>query len=448
MWDCSRTSQFTQQPRLFSAVDEAMLFHSNNASGGFFAHLARTNDTGKLLQRCYPVRDLQEVLQLIDTKRDNYLSVAEFWSPKRRVVNVKSVEELFCDVDCDGMSWTLGRKPEALASCIRFHCQAEGIPEPSVINWSGRGLHLKWLLTKPMPQPGLVRWNLLQDNIIKRFESFGADSKARDAARVLRCVQTINQKNLDLCRTVDCAQDRDGNVQRYDFDYLAEFFLPYTRAEVREYKDRLRLDSAVVVRERPELRRFTYQTLAWARVCDLRELIRLRGVITEGMRMNYALILLSELALSQVATPSTFWEEAAHVAKEVDPTWTVRTAEFRTLYAKVCAAARGEKVTYRGQEVSPIYTFTTQRIMEELAITPEEEAQLQTLCGRDMLLARRREKKMAARRESGVVPRQEYLDHACARKERARSLAGEGLGVRAIAREMGLSPASISGYLR
>ena len=448
MWNCNQNQLSAQQQSLFTASEEAALFHSNEHSNGYFARLASVPNSVRPVQKMYPIRDLPEVLEFMDRKRNNYISVAEFWSPIRRAVNVKSVEEVFCDLDCQGMKWTINRSPEALAAIFRFQCQADGLPEPSVINWSGRGLHLKWLLTKPLPQPALARWNAVQDQIIKRFKELGADPKAKDSARVLRVVETINEKNQQLCRTLDYARDSDGNVERYDFDYLSEFFLPYTREEVRAYKEGLKKREKI---PHPELGKYTYRTLAWARVCDLRELIKLRGgVIAEGSRMTmtFAFILLSELALSHIATPGTFWLEAAQVAKEVNPNWSYRSAEFRTLYDKVCAASRGEKVMYEGRMRTPIYTYKKDRIINLLEITPEEERQLTSLVSDDLLHERRMQRQKEVRRAAGVIPREEYLGHATARRERAIELHKTGLGVRAISREMGLGVSTIAGYLR
>ncbi len=435
------------QPRLFSALEEAQLCHSHEDSDGYFSHLVRL-PSGFLNQKSYHINHLPEVLNLLDENRDNYISVAEFWSPIRKVVNVKSVEEIFRDIDCLGLAWATGRTPEELAQIIRYECGAEGFPEPSIINWSGRGMHLKWLLTKPLPHPALVRWNIVQEGVIKRFERFGADPKAKDAARVLRCVETINEKNLQRCRTLDYASGESGGIKRYDFEYLAEYFMPYSREQARSYKREKQLSIEKKRNAHPELAKYTLQTLSWARVDDLGTLLDIRGVIPEGMRMNYALIFLSELALSGVVTPATFWEEAAYVAKKVDPAWNCRSAEFRTLYAKVLSAVKGEKVRYNGRETTPIYTYSTQKIIETLKITPDEEKEMHTLVSEAVLHRRRMDKQTAARREAGIVERSEYLARSIARKDLARSLAKEGFGVREIARKMNLNHSTISKYLK
>ena len=61
---------------------------------------------------------------------------------------------------------------------------------------------------------------------------------------------------------------------------------------------------------------------------------------------------------------------------------------------------------------------------------------------------RRKEAREARRRKANIMPRALYLSRAEQRCARAHELRAQGLSIRAIAKELELSPASIAGYLK
>jgi len=72
---------------------------------------------------------------------------------------------------------------------------------------------------------------------------------------------------------------------------------------------------------------------------------------------------------------------------------------------------------------------------------------LTTIIDDDVRRTRHATAQMKLRRTAGAVPRQEYEAHAAARKERAKALREQGMSVRAIAEEMGVSKSQIHRYL-
>ena len=134
------------------------------------------------------------VLNLIDKSRDTWLTQAEFIRPNRRVVNLARVGLLFADLDTYRTPWATGRTPEQLAASVLYFCAQEGIPTPSMLIFSGRGIQAKWLLDGTIPRQALPRWNACQKYLIDRLRPVGADVAAKDASRVLRLVETVNSK--------------------------------------------------------------------------------------------------------------------------------------------------------------------------------------------------------------------------------------------------------------
>ena len=149
--------------------NEAETYHDTSARG-FFSLLVQW-PTGKR-QSSFPLEQMPTVLNAVDHRLDTWLSQAEFMRPNRRVVNLLRIGLLFADLDTYKMPWAQGRKPEELAAAITYFCQSEGIPQPSIMVYSGRGIQAKWLLERPVPRQALPRWNACQTHLIN--SSFAA----------------------------------------------------------------------------------------------------------------------------------------------------------------------------------------------------------------------------------------------------------------------------------
>ena len=172
-------------------VEEAMLYHRTDRFG-FVPLLTRTHDVqvdGHPMpvrpQRAYKLCELPEALRFrVSTNDDVWISQNEFFMPNRRLVNLKRITVCFADLDYYKFnpSWS---STESVASRILAHCDDAGIPRPSLMIDSGRGLQIKWLLD-PLPAAALPRWNAVQKAIGAAFETFGSDPRAQDASRVLR----------------------------------------------------------------------------------------------------------------------------------------------------------------------------------------------------------------------------------------------------------------------
>lgn len=425
---------------LFDPSDEAALYLP--PTGGYFA-LLTARSSGAKHQDLYPVSQLETVLRLIDPKYDSWISQAQFWTPQRRILNVKSLSLSFLDVDYykGNFEWAAGRTPEQVAEAFMALCDAEGIPRPSLIVHSGRGIQPKWLYDSPLPRPALPRWNAVEKHLIERLKPYGVDTCARDAARVLRVVQTVNSRSQTICRVVAVTPGIDGQPYLYNFEYLCECILPKARPE----KGKIIAPTATkIVRPAND---FDQQTLAWARLEDMRTLCAIRGGIQEGMRMSFLMYCMSFLALSRQVDPTTFYREAALVANEIDPNWNFRLAELRTVYEKMLKTRAGERIDFNGRQYVPLYTPRSQTLIDLFEITDSEMASLRSIVTPEERRRRNATAQMKVRRTAGAMPRSEYLNHAKARQERARALRAEGKKVKEIAEEMGLSVRTIKGYL-
>ncbi|EOI6747656.1 replication protein [Salmonella enterica subsp. enterica serovar Mbandaka] len=437
------------QLRLFSQADEAGCYH-DTARQGFFSLLMATGEGSGKKQDSYRLSQMPVVLDMLDPSRDTWLSQAEFIRPNRRVVNLARIGLLFADLDTYREPWAQGRSPEQLAAAVMFRCYDEGVPPPSILVYSGRGIQAKWLLDGTLPRQALPRWNACQRYLIDRLAGLGADPQAKDASRVLRLVNTVNSKSGEVCRVVHVENGPDGEPVRYNFEYLAEALLPVARwdieADRKARADRRQL-KLLPGGKTGNLRGFSGRQLAWDRLEDLRRLAEIRGGVAEGERMLHLFWRLNFLLLSGATHTGQMYHEAAALARELDPRWNYRSAELMTLYAKAKAHEAGEKVEFGGKQLSPLYTPKNDTLISLFRITDEEQRKLRTLISRDVAAERHSEREKARRRAAGAVDRATYLEAASAKQAQALALKAQGLSVRAIAAQMGISKTAAGRYI-
>ncbi|EBB2392677.1 replication protein [Salmonella enterica subsp. enterica serovar Worthington] len=407
----------TAQLALFGPDDEARTYHDATRTG-FFSLLVDVR--GEKRQDSYKLTDMPAVLGMIDRTRDTWLTQAEFMRPNRRVVNLARIGLLFADLDTYRQPWAAGRSPEQLAAAVLFHCAQEGIPAPSLLVYSGRGIQAKWLLDGTIPRQALPRWNACQRYLVDRLAGMGADPQAKDASRVLRLVETVNSKSGETCRVVHVEAGQDGQPIRYSFEYLAEMLLPVARWTIEQQRrDRAERRQLKLLPggKADNLRGFSGRQLAWDRLEDLRKLAELRGGVREGERMQHLFWRLNFLLLSGATHSGAMYHEAAALAAELDPSWSYRSKELMTLYAKAKAYEAGEKVTLGGKEFAPLYTPKNDTLISLFQISDDEQRHLKTIISTEAAKERDRTRKEAQRRAAGVLDRETYESHSLSRQK-------------------------------
>lgn len=438
----------TKQLPLFNPEDEVSCYLNCEDERGYFSILTMQPD-GSKRQESFPLEHMPIVLDMLDPNRDSWISQASFFRRNRRVVNLRSVGLSFMDIDCYRLDWARGLGPDAMARQFLSFCELQDVPPPSLIVFSGRGLQPKWLFETAQPQVALPRWNAVQKALLSKLEVYGADPMARDASRVLRLVQTINSKSKCFCHVVHITPGPDGQPCRYDFDAFADSLLPFSREEIRQRRAAL----AEMARERSRKAQnrpecvLTADTLNWGRLLDLRALVALRGGIDEGMRMLMLAYQMNFLALSHQVEPRTFYLEARQVAAAIDPTWSFAKSDLSAIIGKFKEALAGKTVLFAGREYSPLYTPKNQTLIDLFQITDDEQRQLKTIISLPIKRERFNETREKKRRENGSVSRVDYEGRADARCERAIELSKQGLSVRKIAVEMGISKSRVQQYL-
>jgi DNA-binding CsgD family transcriptional regulator len=311
---------------------------------------------------------------------------------------------------------------------------------------------------------------------------FGADPKALDASRVLRLVDTTSSRTDEWIRVVHTARTptmggalMTNGVVGYDFDVFADTVLPVVRVDLEEQqaqRERNRRQDAlekaareatrsnlVVVKggvaanaDKPSgLRAFIPSELAWARLEDLRTLASLRGHedgLPPGQRDTF--VFLSACFLAQARLVRDLKSEVIELAGQFAPTWSESDTRScaGSAVARAEQASRGEKVVFQGLELDPRYRWRNETLVDRLGITTAEARELKTILPADEAKRRDAQRQEDRRRAAGAVSRAAYLGQATARRQQALQLQTAGLSQRAIARELGVSPATICAYLK
>jgi len=449
--------------RSFDDPDEPLWYHRPER-GGFVSFLT-LDGRRKGRQTSVHLHELPETLRAIRARDEPnvYVSQNEFFARNRRAVNCARMTSSFLDLDTYRVPRLAGLPLASVLEQLEEELHRRNLPQPSLIVHSGRGLQPKWVLTEPIPRAAWPRWHAVQAGLLRALGDFGADSRAIDVSRVLRLVGSRSSRTNTRAEVVWQARvptlgaTRVGHRVLYDFESLAETVLPLGREQLAQLAAQriAKCEAADAGKQAPRTllrtgaKALSAQQLAWDRLEDLRRLASLRGWDDGAPPGNRnAFVFLAACFLAQTGFRQSLRTEVSELAMQFAPTWSAREVHDATdtALARVKAAERGETVVWDGKAVDPRYRFTNAWLLEFLSIEACEESQLQTIIGRDEARRRDRQRKARQRELAGMCSRQAYLDGADARRLAARRLKSEGLSLKRIAEQLGISKSSASRY--
>lgn len=429
-------------------------------------------------QRSYPLFTLPEILKQAgnDKHGDYWITQAVFSQKNRRKANFAHVGVAFVDLDYYKVRKLADLPPEAVLELVLKRCQDWNIPLPSLVVDSGQGLQVKWFHEK-LPKCALPRWEYLQAWLNQILLDLGADTGAKDISRILRVVQTVNQKNGGVVRVL-WQQNTAFTQDPYSFNELIESVYqahivhcrPVFTTALKTSKGK-KLKAKVL--EFDSRKPFSEDNLNWTRLCDLQRLNELRGGdMGDGLREPmafyqcnfFALRYSHELALN----PLDNWHEFYSLCRQVAPHWDNAKIRAKTsnLYQLTRDDADGKTVEFMGKEYRPLFTPKNNYLIDLFGITDDEQRKLKTIISKQEKQRRKdlhqqtegykeehrkrnKELQKAKRREAGIKPREQYLDKAKARRLLAIAAFQEGgMSQREIAEKLGVSRGAVRNYLK
>ena len=426
----TRTNLKRQQLSLdFSSPgDHAELIHSGDRHGTvlFWERLA---DDGKRWIKCRPTENLPAIAEQLRSRADAYFTVNQFagW---REVRLLKSLRAVY--VDLDGQQ-DIDFVLEALLSAQ--------MPAPSLAVFSGRGLHLYWLL-RATPGKALPVWQRIQDAILKTLSAIGADPACRDCTRVLRLPGTINSKNGVEARGLMLTGEE------WDLHSLADEILGprkagRPKASISDFNA-----AAARAGRRSVLAGSIYGW--WHTVySDLVKLTNLEhgNRLPEGSRDR--LLFLHAVALSWFAQPDAIESEILSVGRLIT---NFSDDEILATMAPVISrrhmADKGEKITWDGREVDPRYFFKAETLRDWIGhdLVGRYADQLRALAPAEVIQERKKARDAARWTDhntgTGVRASNE------GKRASARLMRTQGMKYQAIADELCVSLGSVHKWCR
>lgn len=442
------------------ALDEALTYHDLNRTG----YVALLVGQESKCQTCVALPDLPAALAALDPNTNAWISQGVFRVPCRKSRYLASMGLVFSDADTYDVPELRGLSVEELLAHALAVCGKKGLPEPSTVVYSGRGLQLKWRLASPVHPQDFERWDRVQDEVCQRLQGIGADSHAKDRSRVLRVAGTMNVKSGQLARVVHFARIPVGaatqgepGIVAYDFDALAAELLPKASAvRVEQAPDFVLTAPAGTSEPRQVTRSATplagemplVVRLAQARFDDLVALIGLRGWaggIPAGSRDNFLFV--AATLLAYLLPARCLLSEIEAFAGKFIPDWSIEQVKSSacSVLARARDAAARQRIEHGNRKVDPRYRWKTRTLVARLQILPAEQLKMKTLIGQDegkkRDLAGHHKRNGEKRAQGAMTTRSQFMQERAKKRAQGRALRAAGKSWREVAMELGYSSA-------
>ncbi len=380
---------------------------------------------------------------------DLYVSQNSFrgW---RRIAQLSTLGALYQDLDYQKRKTHAGKDPRVVAEAALEALGEAGIPAPSYVMRTGRGLCLVWL-HELLPRAALPRWQAVQKCLAELLTPFAADKAALDAARVFRVSGSMNSRADPIdaeVRMIWC----NGDVAepfRHVFSDLADEVLPHTRAKLFSLSAERAIRKAQGRCPGVSARLLTVATWAETMLSDLQRLRALRypeGAIRAGERDKW--LFCAATAMAWLCPQQVLERELAALAHEAAGWQETQTrSRMSAALGRARMAAAGVKIEWNGKEIDPRYRMRAATVMEWLEITPGEmhEAGLRMLVDTDRARELAAERQAKSRRLKGAASRSEGRAARIALGRQAIYVqASEGATVADLAERFAVSPSHVS----
>lgn len=404
----------------------------------------RDGPCGPWYQHSNSYQKLADVISAYSGEADVYITQNRFYG-SHKVKNLAELCTLFSDLDYYKIPALVEMPTLGVLHLALETLERAGIPRPSLVIDTGRGLALIWR-HEPVPRKARSRWMACQNRIYEVLTDLGADRAARDASRMLRLVGTYNSKSGTQVQLVWA----DPEEEKWAFDDLANEILPLTRTQVAELRAKRQAQRGRKQVENGSKRQtsrrkgWNVRSLNRERLRDLQRLMALRHMdrLPPGQRDSWMFV--AGVCLSYLVKPEVLETELIKLGRE-KAGWSEAETRSRmhTVIQKAWSAFEGNKEEWGGQQRDPRYRLTNCDIIQRLGITPDEEQEMKVIISNETKRPRNTAQQKQRRRSRGVRPREEYVADTRERRQhdrrRARELRDRKMRLREIGRELRIS---------
>ena len=378
--------------RLDAAAKQLLFHHNPQNTSGWITLAKKDPQTKRFRQFHYQPEELASALS--DWMgEDVYYSQNSFYKPQRRIDNIRQLRTLYVDLDV----YNLGMTPEWVLGKLEWEVFGQGLPEPNMIIFSGRGLVLIWHI-EPIPYMAMPLWRAVETYFAEQLKEVGADTKATDPARIFRLAGSINSKNDAIVRA-EYRHDYRYDIHQLQYDYLPELSPQKLAVKKKGRKTKV-------------VRMFNVYTLHLSRARDIAKLVELREGDVKGYRETI-LFLYRYFTACFTDDPDKALEDTLSLNSEFIlplPEKEVRSATKSAEKAwKAKSDAKANEMAKKMGYPGAGYNMPNQTIIDWLNITPEEQKHLSSIIGKDEKRRRNLQLKEQQRREAGMRPMEEYI---------------------------------------
>lgn len=426
------------------------LHHGHNTS----VTIATNSD--KWQEKTYPKAEAIEQAGILSAcgAVDCYVSQNPMIDGKRRAIaNLSCLQSLYVDLDTYNVPSLAGLDYMQVYDLIRdAHPE---LPSATMVATSGRGMYLVWTLSSTVAvRSSLPAWQVIENNLIDLLLPFGADKKAKDAARVLRISGTENRKSGTHAKYTAMSEPvKFEAMQRY-INRLLDARKPAAKIHPDQPITRDKPASTPIIKRSNNVRRTGGHTaknpftLAYARMSDMRKLAELRGGKFTDLRKT----VIYAFALSA----SWYCQSLQQLRREVEcfiDDYIENPEAYKAAHMPSTVIDRkeqsldGVKIEWQGQQCDARYRIRNDTLINLLQVTPTEQQHMTSIISTAEKYARKNLKRNQKRWDQGKVTRQAYESMVSSRRQLALELSAAGARQADIAKALNVSVRSVMRYV-
>lgn len=446
------TRQAVQVQIDLGAVDHVTLLHHGHNSSVTIA-----TNSGKWREKTLPkVAAIEQAGTLsAGGAVDCYVAQNPTQDGKRRAIgNLSCLQNMYVDLDTYKVPSLAGLDHMQVYDRIRD--AIIDLPVPTMVASSGRGLYMVWTLSAVVPPSSLPAWQEIENNLVDLLLPFGADPKAKDAARVLRISGTENSRSCTNARYHRMATPTTFNAMlRYSNKLSKARESAVARCKPEQHAACNKAASPTINNRSNNVRRIgshtakNAYTLAYARMNDIKTLAELRGGRLSDLRKTaiYA------YALSAAWYAYSVQQLRREVECFIDDCIQYPEA-YKSLHMPGTVINRkeqsldGVKIEWQGQQWDARYRIRNATLIDLLQITPTEQQHMTSIISTAEKYARKNLKRNQKRWDEGKVTRQAYESAAASRCQLALELSAAGAKQADIAKALNVSIRSVANYVK